>query len=338
MGIIRKEEQPAAIERREVKAEGEKITLQTYAEKVFMPRKSITIAENTRDLWQRCLNLRIYPTFGSKPIEEITSSELYDFILGLQAEGLAKSTVEKYYRLLRGIFRMAYNTNVITANPMQNVDAPQPRKDEMISEIQAYTAEEIAYIEKCLENEPLKWRTVVHLLDDTGCRIGEVCAIEWSRIDWVRQAVVITCSLCYTPDKGVFLTTPKNRRKKTVYLSEKTMWLLWKMYMERGKNNSPFVFTKRGSSEPIHPQSPRKWMEKFGAKYGIEHLHPHKLRHSFASIAITNGADIASVAEILGHRDKSVTLRMYTTANAESCRIASSIRRKAVETAALHIS
>lgn len=41
----------------------------------------------------------------------------------------------------------------------------------------------------------------------------------------------------------------------------------------------------------------------------IDDLHPHKLRHSFASIAITNGADIASVSEKLGHSDKAVTLR-----------------------------
>ncbi|MBR4658272.1 MAG: tyrosine-type recombinase/integrase [Clostridia bacterium] len=40
----------------------------------------------------------------------------------------------------------------------------------------------------------------------------------------------------------------------------------------------------------------------------IHNLHPHKLRHTFASIAITNGADAASVSETLGHSDKAVTL------------------------------
>lgn len=50
----------------------------------------------------------------------------------------------------------------------------------------------------------------------------------------------------------------------------------------------------------------------------VQELHPHKLRHSFASIAITNGADIASVSEILGHSDKAVTLRMYTHADQAS--------------------
>lgn len=63
----------------------------------------------------------------------------------------------------------------------------------------------------------------------------------------------------------------------------------------------------------------------------IEHLHPHKLRHSFASIAIVNGADIASVSEKLGHADKSTTLRLYTHADQNSIKQASNIFREAIK-------
>ena len=62
-------------------------------------------------------------------------------------------------------------------------------------------------------------------------------------------------------------------------------------------------------------------------------MHPHKLRHSFASVAITNGADIASVSEALGHYDKNFTLKMYTHADAESMKRASNIFRNAVKNA-----
>ena len=54
------------------------------------------------------------------------------------------------------------------------------------------------------------------------------------------------------------------------------------------------------------------------------------LRHSFASIAITNGADIASVSEKLGHSDKAVTLRMYTHSDPDNMRKASEIFRNAL--------
>ena len=55
------------------------------------------------------------------------------------------------------------------------------------------------------------------------------------------------------------------------------------------------------------------------------------LRHSFASIAITSGADIASVSEKLGHSDKAVTLRMYTHADAVSIDKASETYRDAIK-------
>ena len=68
-------------------------------------------------------------------------------------------------------------------------------------------------------------------------------------------------------------------------------------------------------------------------KYDVPGLHPHKLRHTFASIAITNGADVASVSEKLGHNDKAVTLRMYTHADQESMKRASQIFRDALKKA-----
>ena len=88
---------------------------------------------------------------------------------------------------------------------------------------------------------------------------------------------------------------------------------------------SPYVFTQENSADPMHPQSPERYLRKFSKHYGIEHLHPHKLRHTFASVAITNGADIASISEILGHCDKSVTLRMYTHADKESMKRAGNV-------------
>ena len=93
---------------------------------------------------------------------------------------------------------------------------------------------------------------------------------------------------------------------------------------------SQYVFSQ-DNGEPIHPQSPTRYMKKFSERYGVPDLHPHKLRHTFASIAITNGADVASVSEKLGHSDKAVTLRMYTHADAESMKRASNIFRDAIK-------
>ena len=71
---------------------------------------------------------------------------------------------------------------------------------------------------------------------------------------------------------------------------------------------SEFVFTQDGTTEPMHPQSPTRYMQKFSAKYGVPDMHPHKLRHTFKSIAITHGADIASVPLVEAGEYSSVVL------------------------------
>ena len=81
----------------------------------------------------------------------------------------------------------------------------------------------------------------------------------------------------------------------------------------------------------MHPTSPTRYFKKFGEKYGIEHFHPHKLRHTFASIAITHNADVASVSEKLGHANKGITLKMYTHANEKSIKAAGNIFRAALK-------
>jgi len=158
--------------------------------------------------------------------------------------------------------------------------------------------EEIRHIWNCLSQEPLKWRAMIRLLIDTGIRRGECCGLQWKDVD--PQIIA----------------------------------LLRELRLEQSKKAiSQYVFTQEGSAEPIHPQSPARYLQNFARKYGIQGLHPHKLRHSFASIAITNGADISSVSEKLGHTDKAVTLRMYTHADQESIKRASQIFRDAIKEA-----
>lgn len=306
------------------------ITLRDFCSHVFMPRKAITMAENTRASWQTCINLRIAPMLGDLPVAQITDLHLSDFLQKVQFEGLSKATVDKYYLVLQSIFKMAEKTLKIS-NPMLLVSKVKARKDEAITKVDAHTADEIASIEKALEREPLKWQVMFRLLCDTGLRRGEACAIKWDHIDFTKSTIRIDASLGYTPAKGVYETTTKNRKHRTVSIGNDVAMLLLQLYREniRSRCNSPYVFHQNKSTEPINPTSATSWFRKFAAKLGFS-SHPHKLRHSFASICITNGADPASVAACLGHSNADITLRIYTSANETSMRQASEIGRVAV--------
>ncbi len=322
-------------EQAEAEREAAKIrTLRQYGEQVFMPAKRVTIAENTRDGFQRELDLHVYPVIGDYKITEIASAQITALLLHEQEQGQSVASVIRLYTVLNLLFKMAYLDDTIDRNPMDKVQRPKPRKDEKnAQEVEAFTADELKHIIACLEREPLKWQTMIRLMIDTGIRRGEACGLKWEAIDFKTNTAIISGNLCYTKDAGIYLDTPKGGKTREVYFSDETKSLLHQLRMEQAKSCiSQFVFTQDGTPEPMHPQSPTRYLTKFGRRYGMS-IHPHKLRHSFASIAITNGADIASVSETLGHSDKAVTLRMYTHANEESKRRAAGIVLAAIKEA-----
>lgn len=266
-------------------------------------------------------------------MEEVTAAQISALLLEIQSRGQAHSSVVRIYAILNGFFKMAYQTDDIPKNPMDKVPRPTPRKGELKKgEPESYTEEELFYILDCLKSEPLKWQVMLCLLIETGMRRGECCGLQWENINFKTMEITIVGSLSYTSETGIYLDTPKTSRVRTVDITPSTASMLRKLRQEQSeKALSKWVFTQEKSSDPMFPDSPTKYMESFAKRYGIEHLHPHKLRHSFASIAITNGADVVSVSEILGHSDSSTTLRIYSHASKESRKKASDIFQNAVQ-------
>lgn len=311
-------------------------TLKQYGKVVFMPSVAVRCTENTRSSYQGNLDKWIYPALGNFKMPDVTAAQISALLLAMQEKGKSHGTIIKVYTVLQGIFKMAYMTDVIDRNPMDKVERPKPRKGEgKTQEAEAYTALEIRHIWDSLEQEPLKWRALVRLLIDTGIRRGECCGLQWQDVDFKGNTITISRNLCYTANEGVYLDTPKNGKSRTIDVDPDVMAILWQLRQEQARHAiSQYVFTQDGTADPMHPQSPTRYLARFSQKYNVAGLHPHKLRHSFASIAITNGADIASVSEKLGHTDKAVTLRMYTHADQESMKRASQIFRDAVSQSA----
>lgn len=225
----------------------------------------------------------------------------------------------------------------IHENPMLKVARPKPRKEEKAQEEgdKAYTVQELRYILQCLASEPLKWQAYINLIADTGIRRGEACGLEWSDIDWAKGTITIRRNAQYTPAAGVYVTSPKNGKSRSVDVGPDVLKLLQQLRLEQARKAiSRYVFTQDNSPDIMHPQSPTRYFKKFGQRYGIEDFHPHKLRHTSASLAITNGADVVSVSERLRHSDTAVTLRMYAHANEESIRRAGQVVRDALKSKA----
>lgn len=304
-------------------------SLRQYAEWVYLPEKAASVAEKTRASYAQLLEQHVYPVLGDVPVTEITPAMLKALLSSLP-EKFAFASRVKVYAVLHGMFKSAVMDDTLNINPMDKVPRPRQSKDAAVSaEHKAFTAEETRYILHCLEDEPLKWRAFVLLLIDTGCRRGEACGLQWQAVDLDAGTITIERNLQYTADRGVYETLPKNGKTRIVDISQDVADLLREL-RQMQPVTVRWVFTQEDSPEPMHPDTPTRYFQRFGKRYGIEHFHPHKLRHTSASLAITGGADVVSVAARLGHSDSSTTLRMYAHANQESIRRAGQTVREAL--------
>ena len=305
-------------------------TFRQYAEAVYLPEKAATLAEKTRASYTQLLEQHVFPALGHVLLPEITPA-MIKALLSSMSEELAFASVTKVYAVLHNLFKAALLDDTIDRNPMDKVPRPRKSKDAALpTEHKAFTAEETRYILRCLDSEPLKWRAFILLLIDTGCRRGEACGLQWQSVDFDTNTITIERNLQYTSERGVYETLPKNGKTRVVDVSSDVAALLQELRQSQPVTVR-WVFTQDDSPEPMHPDTPTRYFQRFGKRYGIEHFHPHKLRHTSASLAITNGADVVSVAARLGHSDSSTTLRMYAHANEDSIRRVGQTVREALK-------
>lgn len=175
-------------------------------------------------------------------------------------------------------------------------------------------------IRDALEGEPVKWRAVTHLLLITGVRRGELCGLRWDRIDWENHQVKIDRTILYSPDRGIYESSTKTGNVRFIKLPQETMELLrqyrvW--YNEQRLLNgdrwteSGYVFVKEAGG-PMMPDSVNAWLNKFSKRKGLPPIHPHKFRHTMASLLYFSHADSVSISKRLGHARVSTTTDIYS--------------------------
>lgn len=187
-------------------------------------------------------------------------------------------------------------------------------------EVNYFQPEQVAAIRETLETEPIKWRTITHLLLITGARRGEILGLKWDKVDFEAGRLHICNSVLYSADIGIYESTPKTATSnRYVSLPRETMELLreyriWqnteRLRLGAYYENKDFVFAQDNGG-PMHPDSVTDWLAKFSKRHGLPHINPHAFRHTMASILYFNGVDSVSISKRLGHAQVSTTANIY---------------------------
>lgn len=236
---------------------------------------------------------------------------------------LSPKSIIEHHRLISTVLDQAEKEGLVPFNVARKATLPKRKQ----KEIAFFEPDVAAKILQALETEPIKWRTITHLFLITGARRGEIMGLKWDAVDFEQNRLHIRANLLYAPDVGVYLDTPKTEKSvRYISVPPETMELLkeyraWqcreRLRMGAYYKDAGFVFTQ-DDGKPLHPDSATDWMNKFSARHGLPHLHPHQFRHSMASILFYNGVDAVSVARRLGHAQVSTTTNIYAHVMAEA--------------------
>ena len=304
------------------------ITLGKYVElwlRDIAPHKlaKSTLARDKQDIARFLPHLGNYKLADLRP-EHFRSyyAELRKVKNSVTGKPLSEHTVEGVHACICGILSDAMEGGYLDHNPAwRTYKYSGKKKEKTIAD-----EETMRLVMKALEKESIKYETYFKLIIATGMRRGECCGLKWSDIDFKNRAIHVQRNVVKITGEEIFVKEPKTSTgNRYVYFSPEMESLLkeyrhecdWQTesYDNRKLTEDDYVFRKSGCQLPMTPSTFTWRFKLILKKHGLpEQLNVHSLRHSNASLLIANGADVATVAGLLGHSQPSTTLDIYTHA------------------------
>lgn len=231
--------------------------------------------------------------------DDVTRQAIEAHVAALVDVGLAPASVERAVSAIKGFHRFMVLEGVCDELP--TADMPLPAKPSRLPDVLS-REQAAALLDQPFPQTPtgLRDRAVLEVLYGCGLRASELCGLD-------RRAVLL--------DEELLRVFGKGSKERLVPILGTAATSL-RAYLEEGRGAlvgrmpTPAVFLNVHGGR-LSRQSVHAICEKYGRVAGIKGLHPHTLRHSFATHLLEGGADLRAVQELLGHADISTT-QLYT--------------------------
>ena len=265
------------------------------------------LKDSTCERYRTAIECHIKPNLGDCLPQSITSETVAEFSSILLDEGLSPKTVKDVLIVLR--LALKYTSKQLPYG-LPEIEIIYPKEQK--KEVRVLSPEEqerfISYLSENMDC--CKFGVLLAMF--TGLRIGELCALKWENISIHDRTIKVTATMqrLKNGDSGhtkVVIGSPKSDLSyRIIPLSEAAVRLCKSMEV---KSRNAYILT--GNGDFIEPRTLQYRLKKYAKDCGIEDVHFHTLRHTFATRCIEVGFEIKSLSEILGHATTAITMERY---------------------------
>ena len=243
------------------------------------------LSDNTRVSYLKCVR-RLARHFECSP-NKLGRNQIHEFFLYLRNANKTPSTINVYRGAIKFLFEVTLSRpNVVAKLGRSKVRAKLPT---VLSEA------EVTSLFAAVRS--LKARALIMLMYGAGLRVTEACALKIADIDSSR---------------GLIRVTGKGGKSRHVMLSSRLLTCLrdyWRAY-KPPKDGYLFVGAAGDANVHHHPRSVAHMLLAVGKRAGLrKHIHPHCLRHTFATHLLEHGTDLRTLQMLLGHSSIQTTAR-----------------------------
>ena len=210
--------------------------------------------------------------------------------------------------------KIAVANGLIARNPCDGVLLPRYERKEM------QVLDENQVTRFLIAAEESRYKALYHLAITTGMRFSELIGLKWSDINWEKRTVKVKRQLQYIPHQGYQFNDPKTRSGiRTIMLGETTLAVLKEHFENNSKEDKTgenMIFVN-GIGTYIYFKRFYKDFKRVLRKADLPNIRFHDLRHTAATLMISNGIPVIIVSKILGHSKPSVTMNIYAHTSVE---------------------